>query len=212
MFFIEKHNLGPIHSLSYLAFLMTWQCVFLNNQLNDHRPLPCSTWATLLNTFDLSKPNHLSPVFSFLSPGLGRPSEQCLSSHLQHGSQPAASGGDQPGVHAGEVFLPVSALQGCTRGRREWVQNTGLPTPVLYLVLNLSTGWEFPLTSRALFKRIDQIHSVDCSVDLVWPNIVQVKLYKDLFWCCWCIIDPLNFRRVSCRLKPNLLFLITLPF
>lgn len=48
----------------------------------------------------------------FYCAGLSRPFEQCLPPDLQHGAQPAACGGDQPRVHAGEVFLPVPTLQG----------------------------------------------------------------------------------------------------
>ena len=53
------------------------------------------------------------------APGLGGPSEQRFPPDLQHGAEPPACGGDQPGVHAGEVLLPVPALQGGARRGRE---------------------------------------------------------------------------------------------
>lgn len=51
-------------------------------------------------------------LFLMCCAGFSRPPEQRLPPDLQHGAQPAASGGDQPRVHAGEVFLPVPTLQG----------------------------------------------------------------------------------------------------
>ena len=64
-------------------------------------------------------PINLNSCDVVLGAGLGRPSEQRLPPHIQHGAEPAACGGDQPRVHAGEVLLPVPALQGSARCRGE---------------------------------------------------------------------------------------------
>ena len=63
---------------------------------------------------DCVPPLLMSLVFPWAT-GLGGPPEQRLPPHLQHGAEPAARGGDQPGVHAGEVLLPVPALPGPAR-------------------------------------------------------------------------------------------------
>ena len=43
--------------------------------------------------------------------GQAGPSEQRVPPHLQHGVEPAARGGDQSGVHARAILLPVPELR-----------------------------------------------------------------------------------------------------
>ena len=89
-----------------------------------HKCMCSSLWiAEMLSRNSLfARSNHEWTHCSLLThAGTARPTEQCISSHVQHGAESAPCGRDQPGVHVGAILLPLPEQLCHTFHGEKWV-------------------------------------------------------------------------------------------